>query len=219
MVRGASPIPCSSPPLCRAGAPTHPEAHSRRHRHRRDQPRFHHCRRRRDEMEPLAGARGRNLRRHHRRRHFRGRDGGVQERSKPGDTILAMLPDAGERYLSTPLFGDIGFDTNEEELKIFQLDAEPPHSAKGGLAGQQGRSGLERGRSHCWLARACHHGTPRRHLRKCRVALTGAIVGVFWRLNQNILCRISGTICHCRLDHLYLCLALAPGLATLRTPP
>jgi len=143
----------------------------------------------------------------------------VCKSAKPGDTILAMLPDAGERYLSTPLFGDIGFDTNEEELKIFQLDAEPPHSAKGGLAGQQGRSGLDRGRSHCWLARACHHGTPRRHLRKCRVALTGAIVGVFWRLNQNILCRISGTICHCRLDHLYLCLALAPGLATLRTPP
>jgi len=143
----------------------------------------------------------------------------VCKSAKPGDTILAMLPDAGERYLSTPLFGDIGFDTNEEELKIFQLDAEPPHSAKGGLAGQQGRSGLDRGRSHCWLARACHHGTPRRHLRKCRVALTGAIVGVFWRLNLNILCRISGTICHCRLDHLYLCLALVPGLATLRTPP
>ena len=35
-----------------------------------------------------------------------------------GDTILAMLPDTGERYLSTPLFGDIGFDMNEEELKI-----------------------------------------------------------------------------------------------------
>ena len=138
----------------------------------------------------------------------------VCKSAKPGDTILAMLPDAGERYLSTPLFGDIGFDTKEEELKIFQLDAEPPHSAKGGLAGQQGVL--------AWIvdgARACHHGTPRRHLRKCRVALTGAIVGVFWRLNLNILCRISGTICHCRLDHLYLCLALAPGLATLRTPP
>ncbi len=29
-----------------------------------------------------------------------------------------MLPDTGERYLSTPLFGDIGVDMNEEELKI-----------------------------------------------------------------------------------------------------
>ena len=33
----------------------------------------------------------------------------VCKSAKPGDTILAMLPDAGERYLSTPLFGDIGF--------------------------------------------------------------------------------------------------------------
>ncbi len=38
--------------------------------------------------------------------------------AKPGDTVLAMLPDTGERYLSTPLFGDIGVDMNEEELRI-----------------------------------------------------------------------------------------------------
>jgi len=36
----------------------------------------------------------------------------------PGSTILCMLPDTGERYLSTPLFGDVGVDMNEEELKI-----------------------------------------------------------------------------------------------------
>jgi len=42
----------------------------------------------------------------------------VCKSAKLGDTILAMLPDTGERYLSTPLFGDIGFDMNEEELKI-----------------------------------------------------------------------------------------------------
>jgi cysteine synthase len=35
-----------------------------------------------------------------------------------GSTILAMLPDTGERYLSTPLFADIGPDMNEEELAI-----------------------------------------------------------------------------------------------------
>ena len=29
-----------------------------------------------------------------------------------------MLPDTGERYLSTPLFADIAADMNEEELKI-----------------------------------------------------------------------------------------------------
>jgi cysteine synthase A len=35
-----------------------------------------------------------------------------------GTTILAMLPDTGERYLSTPLFGEILAEMNEEELKI-----------------------------------------------------------------------------------------------------
>jgi cysteine synthase A len=35
-----------------------------------------------------------------------------------GATILAMLPDTAERYLSTPLFADIGADMNEEELAI-----------------------------------------------------------------------------------------------------
>ena len=35
-----------------------------------------------------------------------------------GTTILCMLPDTGERYLSTPLFADILAEMNEEELKI-----------------------------------------------------------------------------------------------------
>jgi cysteine synthase A len=35
-----------------------------------------------------------------------------------GSTILAMLPDTGERYLSTPLFADIPADMTEEERKI-----------------------------------------------------------------------------------------------------
>src|SRR5450631_2131386 len=42
----------------------------------------------------------------------------VAKAAAPGSTILAMLPDTGERYLSTPLFGDIGADMNEDELKI-----------------------------------------------------------------------------------------------------
>jgi cysteine synthase A len=29
-----------------------------------------------------------------------------------------MLPDTGERYLSTPLFADVSADMNDEELKI-----------------------------------------------------------------------------------------------------
>ena len=35
-----------------------------------------------------------------------------------GANILAMLPDTGERYLSTPLFADIPADMTEEELEI-----------------------------------------------------------------------------------------------------
>ena len=36
----------------------------------------------------------------------------------PGATILCMLPDTGERYLSTPLFGDVGADMSDEEVAI-----------------------------------------------------------------------------------------------------
>jgi cysteine synthase len=35
-----------------------------------------------------------------------------------GSTILCMLPDTGERYLSTPLFADIAVDMTPEELEI-----------------------------------------------------------------------------------------------------
>ena len=35
-----------------------------------------------------------------------------------GATVLCMLPDTGERYLSTPLFADIPVDMTEEELRI-----------------------------------------------------------------------------------------------------
>jgi len=42
----------------------------------------------------------------------------VCKTATPGSTVLAMLPDTGERYLSTPLFGDIPADMTEEELQI-----------------------------------------------------------------------------------------------------
>ncbi|NQV57582.1 MAG: pyridoxal-phosphate dependent enzyme, partial [Rhodospirillales bacterium] len=35
-----------------------------------------------------------------------------------GATILVMLPDTGERYLSTPLFADIPVDMTDEEVEI-----------------------------------------------------------------------------------------------------
>src|SRR3954449_437907 len=42
----------------------------------------------------------------------------IAHEAEKGATILAMLPDTAERYLSTPLFADIGADMNEEELTI-----------------------------------------------------------------------------------------------------
>jgi len=42
----------------------------------------------------------------------------VCKRAPQGATVLCMLPDTGERYLSTPLFADIEADMNEEELAI-----------------------------------------------------------------------------------------------------
>ena len=35
-----------------------------------------------------------------------------------GSTVLCMLPDTGERYLSTPLFADVAADMTDEELEI-----------------------------------------------------------------------------------------------------
>jgi cysteine synthase A len=51
-----------------------------------------------------------------------------------GSTVLCMLPDTGERYLSTQLFADIQADMSEEELAIarstpnyrFDVSAPPP---------------------------------------------------------------------------------------------
>jgi cysteine synthase A len=40
--------------------------------------------------------------------------------AEPGSRILAMLPDTGERYLSTPLFGEVGVEMNEDEAALLQ---------------------------------------------------------------------------------------------------
>lgn len=42
----------------------------------------------------------------------------VCNQAPKGSTVLAMLPDTGERYLSTPLFGEIEAEMNEAELEI-----------------------------------------------------------------------------------------------------
>ena len=52
----------------------------------------------------------------------------VAKDAPKGATILCMLPDTGERYLSTPLFADIPADMTEEEQKISQ--STPGHQMK-----------------------------------------------------------------------------------------
>ena len=60
----------------------------------------------------------------------------IAAEATPGSNLLCMLPDTGERYLSTPLFEGIGVDMTEEELEIsrstpgasFDAPAPPPAS-------------------------------------------------------------------------------------------
>jgi cysteine synthase A len=44
----------------------------------------------------------------------------VAKDAAPGSRILAMLPDTGERYLSTPLFADISVEMDEEEAGLLE---------------------------------------------------------------------------------------------------
>ena len=44
----------------------------------------------------------------------------IAERAEPGSVILCMLPDTGERYLTTPLFADIPEDMDTEEVALSQ---------------------------------------------------------------------------------------------------
>jgi cysteine synthase A len=44
----------------------------------------------------------------------------VCREAEKGSTVLCMLPDTGERYLSTPLFADVPADMTDEEKAILQ---------------------------------------------------------------------------------------------------
>ena len=92
-----------------------------------------------DELIPVAGAEGVKWAKALARREgiFTGVSGGstfavavqVAERAPAGSVILCMLPDTGERYLTTPLFEGIEAEMNEEEIALsrstpgFQLAA------------------------------------------------------------------------------------------------
>jgi cysteine synthase A len=81
-----------------------------------------------DELIPIAGAEGMKWARMLAQKEgiFTGVSGGstfavamqVAERAPEGSVVLAMLPDTGERYLSTPLFEGIAEDMTEEEVAL-----------------------------------------------------------------------------------------------------
>jgi len=81
-----------------------------------------------DELIPVAGDEGMKWARELARREgiFTGVSGGstfavamqIAERAEPGSVICCMLPDTGERYLSSPLFADIPEDMTEEEKAL-----------------------------------------------------------------------------------------------------
>ena len=60
----------------------------------------------------------------------------IAEKAPKGTAILCMLPDTGERYLSTPLFEDIPVEMTEEEMDIaastprFRFDMQAPAAAR-----------------------------------------------------------------------------------------
>ncbi len=83
-----------------------------------------------DELVPVAGPEGIAWSRKLAQREgiFTGVSGGatlavameIAERAPSGSVILAMLPDTGERYLSTPLFEDIGAEMDASEIEVME---------------------------------------------------------------------------------------------------
>jgi cysteine synthase len=81
-----------------------------------------------DELIPITGAEGTKWAKMLAQKEgiFTGVSGGstfgvaiqVAERAPEGSVILAMLPDTGERYLSTPLFEGISEDMTDEEIAL-----------------------------------------------------------------------------------------------------
>jgi len=58
----------------------------------------------------------------------------IAETAPPGSKILAMIPDTGERYLSTPLFMDVPEDMTDEEMNIAASTPRFRFDVKGGPA-------------------------------------------------------------------------------------
>src|SRR4029077_4965523 len=102
-----------------------------------------------DEIVPISGSKALSLSRELASREgiLTGISGGatlagalsVAARSKPGTRILCMLPDTGERYLSTPLFDDISVDMSPEELALSQSTPSSRFDQEPGNVVEQGR--------------------------------------------------------------------------------
>lgn len=81
-----------------------------------------------DQLIPIAGQDGIDWSRQLARKEgiFTGISGGatfavtikIAQQADPGSVVLCMLPDTGERYLSTPLFDGIAEDMDDEEQSI-----------------------------------------------------------------------------------------------------
>ena len=81
-----------------------------------------------DEVMPIAGAEGIKWAKALAQKEgiFTGISGGatfavarqIAERAPAGSVILCMLPDTGERYMTTPLFEGIEAEMDEEEIAL-----------------------------------------------------------------------------------------------------
>ena len=119
-----------------------------------------------DEIVPVAGADALRLSRELARQEgiFVGTSSGatlaaaldVARRAPPGSTIVCMLPDTGERYLSTPLFENIGEEMTAEEWEVsrstplcrFDVPSAPapaPAAAEREGGGRSGRGAFRHG--------------------------------------------------------------------------
>jgi len=64
----------------------------------------------------------------------------IARKAPAGSSVLAMLPDTGERYLSTPLFEDVPVEMTDAEIEIsrstpgYRFDSPPPPSPSAGEA-------------------------------------------------------------------------------------
>ena len=141
------------------------------------------------EVQQGTGEEGRDLRRHHLGRNVCGALRVAAEAPK-GSTILCMLPDTGERYLSTPLFADVSVDMTEEEVGDFPLHA--------GMHPGAAEANVATGRQFVW-----------RNRRRQPDSSGGALCNVDATSSDQV-------VEPCELHLFHLLLRIAPSAASIR---